>query len=83
MKRQERSLYSRLFASGTGSPIENDLLYGGILYLWDVNDERQVLKFRRFIVGIGDKHSHSLNNLKATCEQPLNHTYKLYRLGFI
>lgn len=37
-----------------------------IMYLWDINNERQVLKFRRFIIGIGDKHSHRLNNLKNT-----------------
>ncbi len=39
-----------------------------MLYLWDVNDERQVLKFRWFIIGISDKHSHGLNNLKVIKE---------------
>lgn len=36
-----------------------------MLYLWNINDERQVLKFGWLVVGIGHKHSHCLNNLKT------------------
>lgn len=52
-----------------------------MLYLRNINDERQVLKFRWFIIGISDKHSHGLNNLKATRKQIVSHKLKqLYQL---
>lgn len=65
---------------GTGRPVEwlivFILLYWvylfNILHLWDINDERKVLKFWWFIISVSDKHSHGLNNLKTTSQQILS-----------
>lgn len=38
-------------------------------YLRDVNDERQVLKFRWFVIDVSDKDPHRLNHLKAARKQ--------------
>lgn len=52
-----------------------------VLYLWDVNNERQILKFRWFIIGVSDKHSNFLNYLKAPIKRIItkkNSTFVLF-----